>query len=459
MSSHEHSPGAGAPANELVLGLEDKPRLLIGLLAALQHLLAIIVPIVTPGLLICQALGVSARDTNLIVSMSLVISGIATFVQCKRFGPFGAGLLIVQGTSFNFVGPLIAGGALMVKQGTPVEGVMAAIFGVVIAGSFVEMGVSRILPFVKRLITPLVTGIVVLMIGLTLIKVGLISMGGGFGAMANGTFANGDNLLLSGVVLAIIVILNRVPVVWMRSCAIVIALAVGYALAGYMGRLDFTGMHEAALFQVPTPLHFGLGFSWALFIPMLVIYLVTSLEAIGDVTATSKVSRQPVEGPVWMQRIKGGVLVNGANSLLAGVFNTFPSSIFAQNNGVIQLTGIASRHIGIWIAVMLVLLGLFPSVAGVIQAVPEPVLGGAAMVMFGAVAASGINILASTRLDRRALLIIAVSLALGLGVAQVPEFLAHMPAAIRNVLESGVATGGICALVLNWFLPESKEQA
>ena len=459
MSTHEHSPAASAPANELVLGLEDKPRLLIGLLAALQHLLAIIVPIVTPGLLICQALGVSARDTNLIVSMSLVISGIATFVQCKRFGPFGAGLLIVQGTSFNFVGPLIAGGALMVKQGTPVEGVMAAIFGVVIAGSFVEMGVSRILPFVKRLITPLVTGIVVLMIGLTLIKVGLISMGGGFGAMANGTFANGENLLLSGVVLAIIVILNRIPVVWMRSCAIVIALAVGYALAGYMGRLDFTGMHEAALFQVPTPLHFGLSFSWALFIPMLVIYLVTSLEAIGDVTATSKVSRQPVEGPVWMQRIKGGVLVNGANSLLAGLFNTFPSSIFAQNNGVIQLTGIASRHIGMWIAVMLVILGLFPSVAGVIQAVPEPVLGGAAMVMFGAVAASGINILASTRLDGRALLIIAVSLALGLGVAQVPEFLAHMPAAVRHVLESGVATGGICALVLNWFLPESKEQA
>ncbi len=255
------------------------------------------------------------------------------------------------------------------------------------------------------------------MIGLTLIKVGLISMGGGFSAMGNGTFANGENLLLSGTVLAIIVLLNRIPLVWMRSCAIVIALAAGYALAGYLGRLNFTGMHEAALFQVPTPLHFGLGFSWSLFIPMLVIYLVTSLEAIGDVTATSKVSRQPVEGPLWMQRIKGGVLVNGANSLLAGVFNTFPSSIFAQNNGVIQLTGIASRHIGQWIALMLILLGLFPSVAGAIQAVPEPVLGGAAMVMFGAVAASGINILASITLDRRALLIIAVSLALGLGVS------------------------------------------
>lgn len=448
-------PDASPSRHELVYGLDDRPRLPIALLAALQHLLAIIVPIVTPGLLICQALGVSPRDTNLIVSMSLVISGIATFIQCRRFGPFGAGLLIVQGTSFNFVGPLIAGGALMVKQGTPVEAVMAAIFGVVMAGSFVEMGISRILPFVKRLITPLVTGIVVLMIGLTLIKVGLISMGGGFSAMSQGTFANGENLLLSGVVLAIIVVLNRVRVVWVRSAAIVIALLVGYGLAAYLRRLDFTGMHEAPLFQVPVPLHFGLGFSWALFVPMLVIYLVTSLEAIGDVTATSKVSRQPVEGPVWMARIKGGVLVNGANSLLAGLFNSFPSSIFAQNNGVIQLTGIASRHVGLWIAVFLVLLGLFPAVAGIIQAVPEPVLGGAALVMFGAVAASGINILAGIQLDRRALLIIAVSLALGLGVSQVPEFLAHMPAALRDVLNSGVATGGLCALIMNWFLPDS----
>jgi xanthine permease XanP len=130
---------------------------------------------------------------------------------------------------------------------------------------------------------------------------------------------------------------------------------------------------------------------------------------------------------------------------LAGLFNTSPSPVFAQTNGVIQLTGIASRHVGVWIAGMLVLLGLFPAVAGVLQAVPEPVLGGAAMVMFGAVAASGINILAGIHLDRRALLIIAVSLALGLGVSQVPEILSHLPHAVKNVLESGVATGGICA--------------
>ncbi|KVN40605.1 xanthine permease XanP [Burkholderia territorii] len=454
--SASHGADDAESSRDLVYGPNDRPAPMVAFVAALQHLLAIIVPIVTPGLLICQALGVSSRDTTLIVSMSLVISGIATFVQCKRFGPLGAGLLIVQGTSFNFVGPLIAGGSVMVKQGTPVETVMAAIFGVVIAGSFVEMGVSRILPFVKRLITPLVTGIVVLLIGLTLIKVGLISMGGGYGAMANGTFASTQNLTLSCLVLGTIILLNRVPIVWVRSTALVIALVIGYAAAALLGRLDFTGVRQAALFQVPTPLHFGIGFSWSLFVPMLIIYLVTSLEAIGDVTATSKISKEPVEGPVWMRRIKGGVLVNGANSLLAGVFNTFPSSVFAQNNGVIQITGVASRHVGIWIAGMLVVLGLFPVVAGALQAVPEPVLGGAAMVMFGAVAASGINILSGIQLDRRALLIIAVSLALGLGVSQVPDILNSLPHALKNVLESGVATGGICALVMNWFLPERK---
>ncbi len=457
MNAHTHPDLPPSPSSELVFALEDRPKPPIALLAAIQHLLAIIVPIVTPGLLICQALGVSARDTNMIVSMSLVISGIATFVQCRRFGPLGAGLLIVQGTSFNFVGPLIAGGVLMVNSGTPVEAVMASIFGVVIAGSFIEMGLSRVLPFIRKLITPLVTGIVVLMIGLTLIKVGLISMGGGFGAMKSGTFANGENLLLSGTVLALIIGLNRIQIVWVRSSAIIIALGVGYALAAWLGRLDFSGIHQAAWFQVPTPLHFGLNFSWTLFAPMVVIYLVTSLEAIGDITATSKISRQPVEGPVWMERVKGGVLVNGANSFLAGIFNTFPSSVFAQNNGIIQLTGVASRHVGVYIAGVLVILGLFPAVAGIIQAVPEPVLGGAVIVMFGAVAASGINILAGVQLDRRALLIIAISLALGLGVSQVPEFVSHMPRFMKDVLESGVATGGLCAVLLNWLLPETQE--
>jgi len=355
MSDLKTPPNQNQGQIDLVYGLNDQPKPLIAFFAALQHLLAIIVPIVTPGLLICLALGVSPQDTNMILSMSLVISGIATFLQCRKVGPFGAGLLIVQGTSFNFIGPIIGIGSAMVAAGTPVNHVMAAIFGVVIAGSFIEMGVSRILPWVKKLITPLVTGIVVLLIGLTLIKEGLISMGGGYQAMSDKTFASTDNLIMSCTVLAIIILLNRFKVIWVKSSAILIALVVGYILAGFMGYLNFSGLKDAPLIQIPTPMHFGISFSWSLFIPMAFIYLVTSLEAIGDVTATSKISNQPVDGPVWMERIKGGVLVNGANSFLAGIFNTFPSSVFAQNNGVIQLTGVASRYVGIWIAILLVI--------------------------------------------------------------------------------------------------------
>uniref|UniRef100_UPI00262548B1 solute carrier family 23 protein n=1 Tax=uncultured Bartonella sp. TaxID=104108 RepID=UPI00262548B1 len=338
-------------SGDLVFEIDDRPHAPVAFLAALQHLLAIIVPIITPGFIICSAAGVSPQDTAMVLSMSLVISGIATFVQCRKIGPFGAGLLIVQGTSFNFVGPLSAGSAAMVASGVPAQQVMAAVFGVVIAGSFIEMSVSRILPFISRMITPLVTGIVVLLIGLTLIKEGLVSMGGGYASMGdNASFASPQNLILSCSVFALIIVLNRVNITWVRSSAIILALAVGYIMAAFMGRLDFSGFEHSALFALPRPLHFGLSFSWSLFVPLIIIYLVTSLEAVGDITATSKISGEPVSGSSWMKRIKGGVLVNGANSLLAGFFNTFPSSVFAQNNGIIQLTGVASRYIGLWIA-------------------------------------------------------------------------------------------------------------
>ncbi|WP_297327702.1 nucleobase:cation symporter-2 family protein [uncultured Bartonella sp.] len=446
-------------SGDLVFEINDHPHAPVAFLAALQHLLAIIVPIITPGFIICSAAGVSPEDTAMVLSMSLVISGIATFVQCKKIGPFGAGLLIVQGTSFNFVGPLSAGSAAMVASGIPAQQVMSAVFGVVIAGSFIEMSVSRILPFISRMITPLVTGIVVLLIGLTLIKEGLVSMGGGYVSMGQGgSFASPQNLVLSLTVFALIIVLNRVNITWVRSSAIILALAVGYVMAGFMGRLDFSGFEHSALFALPRPLHFGLSFSWSLFIPLIIIYLVTSLEAVGDITATSKISGEPVSGPLWIKRIKGGVLVNGANSLLAGFFNTFPSSVFAQNNGIIQLTGVASRYIGLWIAGILVVLGLFPKIAALIQAMPEPVLGGAAMIMFGSVAASGINILSSITLDRRALLIIAIALSVGVGVPQVPAFVSHLPVFVADIMKSGLAAGGITAIILNLLLPEQKEQ-
>ncbi|HGO9495410.1 TPA: nucleobase:cation symporter-2 family protein [Aeromonas veronii AMC24] len=437
--------------SELVYGIEDVPPLPQTLFAALQHMLAMFVAIITPPLIIANALGLPAADTRYIVSMSLVMSGIASFIQTRRFGPIGSGLLSVQGTSFNFLGPIIASGLALKQAAMPTEDLLGTLFGTMMVAALTIVVMSRFLHLVKRIITPLVTGIVVLL----MIKVGLISMGGGYAALSDGSFASHTNLFLSLLVLGLIVLLQRSRNPWLRLSAIMIAMLAGYAVALLLGKVS-TPTFDGPLVMVPIPLHYGLGFDWQLFVPLAIIFVVTALEAIGDMTATSDISGEPLEGPVYMERIKGGVLADGANSMLAAVFSTFPMSTFAQNNGVIQLTGVASRHVGLFIAAMLALLGLFPAVASLVQQIPEPVLGGATIVMFGTIAAAGVRIIAREELDRRALMILAVSLAMGLGVAQVPEVLQHLPELAKSVLSYGVATGGITAIVLNLLLPKRE---
>ncbi|EBZ9542554.1 uracil-xanthine permease [Salmonella enterica subsp. enterica serovar Enteritidis] len=425
-------PVAQTQNSELIYRLEDRPPLPQTLFAACQHLLAMFVAVITPALLICQALGLPAQDTQHIISMSLFASGVASIIQIKAWGPVGSGLLSIQGTSFNFVAPLML-------------------------ASCTEMVLSRILHLARRIITPLVSGVVVMIIGLSLIQVGLTSIGGGYAAMSDNTFGAPKNLLLAGVVLAIIILLNRQRNPYLRVASLVIAMAAGYLLAWFMGMLPENNAPVSQdILMVPTPLYYGLGIDWNLLLPLMLVFMITSLETIGDITATSDVSEQPVSGPLYMKRLKGGVLANGLNSFVSAVFNTFPNSCFGQNNGVIQLTGVASRYVGFVVALMLIVLGLFPAVSGFVQHIPEPVLGGATLVMFGTIAASGVRIVSREPLNRRAILIIALSLAVGLGVSQQPQILQFAPEWVKNLLSSGIAAGGITAIVLNLILPPEK---
>ncbi|MGR4051299.1 nucleobase:cation symporter-2 family protein [Kosakonia cowanii] len=456
IESENAQPVAQTQPSELIYRLEDRPPLPQTLFAALQHLLAMFVGVITPALLICQALGLPAQDTQHILSMSLFASGVASLIQIKAWGPVGSGLLSIQGTSFNFVAPLIMGGTALKTGGADVPTMMAALFGTLMLASCTEMVISRILPLARRIITPLVSGVVVMIIGLSLIQVGLTSVGGGFAAMGNHTFGAPKNLLLAGVVLGLIILLNRQRNPYLRIASLVIAMAVGYVLAMFMGMLPEYNAPEST-FMVPTPLYYGLSIDWSLLLPLMLVFMITSLETIGDITATSDVSEQPVSGPLYMKRLKGGVLANGLNSFVSAVFNTFPNSCFGQNNGVIQLTGVASRYIGFFIAVMLMLLGLFPAVSAFVQQLPEPVLGGATLVMFGTIAASGVRIVSREPLNRRAILIIALSLAVGLGVSQQPQILQFAPDWLKNLLSSGIAAGGITAIVLNLIFPPEKE--
>jgi xanthine permease XanP len=347
------------------------------------------------------------------------------------------------------------GGMALKNGGADIPTMMATLFGTLMLASCTEIILSRFLHLARRIITPLVSGVVVMIIGLSLIQVGLVSIGGGYSAMNDHTFGAPGNLMLAGSVLVVIILLNRQRNPYLRVSSLVIAMAVGYALAWAMGMLPDTSNMEktTSLLMVPTPLYYGLGIDWNLLIPLMLVFMVTSLETIGDITATSDVSEQPVSGPLYMKRLKGGVLANGLNSMLSAVFNTFPNSCFGQNNGVIQLTGVASRYVGFVVALMLIVLGLFPAVAGFVQHIPEPVLGGATIVMFGTIAASGVRIVSREPLNRRAIMIMALSLAVGLGVSQQPLILQFAPDWMKTLLSSGIAAGGITAIVLNLVFP------
>ncbi len=445
--------------SELIFQLNDRPPLPQTLFAAIQHLLAMFVAVITPSLIICQTLGVDSQQTNTIISMSLFASGLSSLIQIRRFGPIGSGLLSIQGTSFNFLGPIIGAGLSLKAGGADVDTMMAAIFGTILVASSAEIILSQILSYAQRIITPLVSGIVVTLIGLTLIQVGLVSIGGGYAAMSDNTFGQLSNLGLAGLVLAIIVLLNRSHRPYLRVASIVIAMVVGYLVAYFAGMIKPSAPSEQALIAIPHPMQFGLSFDASLFIPLVLVFIITALEAIGDITATSEVSGEPVKGPVYIKRIRGGVLADGINSALAALLNSFPNSTFSQNNGIIMLTGVASRYVGYFIAVMLMILGLFPSVATFVQGIPEPVLGGATLVMFGTIAAAGVRIIARVELDRRAILIMALSFSMGLGVVQQPDILQFMPELVKNILSSGVAAGGLTAILLNLILPETQGES
>lgn len=428
--------------NGLIYGLNDRPPLRETVFAALQHLLAIFVAIITPPLIIANAIQLDQETTSFLVSMSLMVSGVATFIQCRRLGKIGCGLLCIQGTSFSFIGPIITAG---------LAGGLPAIFGATVAGSVVEMFVSRILKYARRIITPLVSGIVVTLIGMSLIKVGIISCGGGNASAPD--FGSLQNIGIALMVLVLIIIFNRSSNRFLRMGSIVIGLIVGYAVSWWLGMVDFSSIQSYAGINYPQPFKYGLSFDFSSILGLGLVYLITSIEAYGDITANSLISEEPVEGETFIQRAEGGILADGFNSMIAGLFfSSFPNSIFAQNNGMIQLTGVASRYVGYFIAALLIILGVFPAIGNVFSLMPAPVLGGATLLMFGTVAAAGIRIIASQTINRKATLVMAISFAMGLSVEMVPDILKQLPDSLQCIFSSGITTGGLTAIITNMVI-------
>ncbi len=436
-------------------GVEARTSVPLSAVLGLQHVLAMFVGIVTPPLIVGGALKLPVADIAFLVSMSLFTSGLTTYIQVSRFGPVGSGLLSVQGTSFVFVGLAIQ---------TGLAGGLPLVFGCAMLGALVPIVMSRFIPLARRVFPPVVTGSVVMLIGVSLIRVGFAEMAGGFGAP---DFGSPQNLGLGLFVMATIVLLHRFASGFLQSVSIAAGLAAGYALAALLGRVDLAEVGRAAWISLPQPLRFGVSFDAKFLLPWLIAYMIVVIECIGDLTATSSVSREPVSGPLFLRRVEGGVLSDGLGCVLTSLFNALPKTTFAQNNGVIAMTGVAARRVGVAVAALLVAVGLFPKLAALISVMPKPVLGGATVIMFAMVAVAGLHIVQEGGFDARAQFILAITLALGLGVTMVPqavEKLTQVPVddpllrtllqAARIVLDSGLAVGAVTAAALHALLPE-----
>lgn len=437
--------------SELLYGLHDRPTPAKAFLGAVQHVLASFVGVITPSLIIGGVLGLGEHIPYLI-SMSLMVSGVATFIQTRKIGPIGSGLMALQGTSFGFLSAVLAAGMVVKTKGGGPEEILSVIFGVTFLGAFIEIFLSRFITKLKSLMNPIVTGCVIVTIGLSLTKVGLTDLAGGVKAEDFGSL---ENLALGGGVLVLVVAISIINNKVIRSSAIFIGLMAGLIVSVFLGKIDFSQVSQASLFTLPIPFKYGFGFDWQAFIPIAFMYVITSIETSGDLTATSMISHEPIQGPLYERRIKAGVLGDGVNSMIAGMFNTFPVTTYSQNNGVIQMTGIASRYVGFYVGGLLFLMGMFPIIGAIFTQLPKPVVGGVTLLMFATVATAGIRILSTVNFTHRNILIIATSLGLSMGIAFVPDVLAQTPTLIQNIFGSAVTMAGIVAITLDMVLPKN----
>lgn len=389
-------------------------------------------------IVIARAIGLGAADTTFILQMALLVAGVATIVQAYPIGPMGARLPIVMGTSAIFVAPLIDVGS---------QFGLAAIFGAVIVAAPVEVLIGYFIDDVRGLFPPLVTGIVVMLVGLTLIPVAMDYSAGGPGAA---TYGNLENIGLAALVFLIAIGLNQFFDGFLKMVSVLIAVVVGYLAAIPLGLLDLSGVASAGWISIPMPLSYGVAFEPSAILVVAFAYIITAIETIGDVSGTTEsVGRDP-EG----RELKGGLVADGVMSAVAGVFNAFPNTSFSQNVGLISFTGVASRYVVALCGGMLVVLGFVPKVAALIAAMPNPVLGGAAIVLFGMIFSVGIRIVTrGVVLSQRNLTIIATSITLGLGVEMRPDVLSSLPSEVQLLAGSGLIAGGVTAVVLNVVLP------
>lgn len=410
----------------------------------LQHLLAMYAGAVAVPLLIGTGLGFNESQMTYLISIDIFMCGIATLLQLTVNKLFGIGLPVVLGCAIQAVAPLILIGSD--------KGVGAMYGSIIAAGVFVVL-IAGVFSKIKKLFPPLVTGTVITVIGLTLIPVAITKMGGGDATAES--FGDPNNLLLAFITIALIIGVQVFAKGFLRSISVLIGLVGGSILAYFMGMMDFAAIGHAPVFHVPQPFYFGKPTFdvWSILL-MIIISIVSMVESTGVYFALGDI----VGKPITEDDLKRGYRAEGLAVVLGGIFNTFPYTGFSQNVGLVQLSGIKTKKPIYFSAIFLIILGLFPKIGALAQIIPEPVLGGGMLIMFGSVAVQGMRMLSKTDFTNdKNLLIIAVALGFGLGFNVMPQLFGKMPETLQMFTGNGIVMSSLAAILLNLIFNGLKE--
>jgi xanthine permease len=401
----------------------------------LQHVLAMYAAAVVVPLIVGGAIGLTGEQLTYLVSVDILMCGIATILQAFSNRFFGIGLPVVLGCTFTAVGPMIAIGS---QYG------ISAIYGAIIVSGIFLIIFAGFLGKLMKFFPPVVTGSVVTIIGITLVPVAMNDMAGGVGSTDFGSLSN---LGLAFLVLGIIIFIYKFFTGFIRSISILLGLVIGTVIAAFMGKVSFQAVGEADWFHMVQPFHFGAPtFEFTPIVTMLLVVLVGVVEAAGVYFAVADICNRKLTE----QDFAKGYRAEGIAILLGGIFNAFPYTTYSQNVGLIQLSGVKSRSVIYACGGMLITLGFIPKVAALTTVIPKPVMGGAMLAMFGMVMAYGIKMLAKVDFAKQEnLLIVACSVGIGLGVTAVPGFFEHLPENLRILTGNGIVVGGFMAVLLN----------
>ena len=405
----------------------------------LQHVLTMYGGIVAVPLILGQAAGLNPAEIGLLIAASLFAGGLATLLQTLGLPFFGCQLPLVQGVSFAGVATM---GAILSSEG---GGGLPGVLGAVMAASVLGFLITPVFSRITKYFPPLVTGIVITTIGLTLMPVAARWVMGGNSASPE--FGSMANIGLAALTFAIVLVLSKLGSATISRLSILLAMVVGTLIAWSLGMADFSKVAEGPMFAMPSPFHFGMPtFHIAAILSMCIVIMVTLVETSADILAVGEI----IDTKVDSKRLGDGLRADMASSILAPIFGSFTQSAFAQNVGLVAVTGVKSRYVVATGGLILVVLGLLPVMGRVIAAVPTPVLGGAGIVLFGTVAASGIRTLSKVSYKNNVnLIIVAASLGFGMIPIAAPNFYHHFPNWFETIFHSGISSAAIMAILLN----------